>query len=193
MRRLRFLAPVLGLTLLLGACGSDDSPKAEADPTPSGAASASPSGSPSASASDVADPSASPVPTKAPAGETAEEFIRRWLSLEYGMEQTGDTAAYRAASKGCTSCDRTADAVESYYRAGGYVAPSPGVIRRLRKQDAIPGYTVYLVDLNYAPSTYKRGADRKAERFEGGPITYKMTLRKRAGLWNVDQYTNYVS
>lgn len=191
MRRLRFLAPVLGLTLLLGACGSDDSPEAEADPTPSGSSSASPSGS--GSPSDVADPSASAVPTEAPAGETAVQFIRRWLSLEYGMEQTGETSAYRAASRGCRSCDRTADAVEQYYKAGGYVAPSRGIIRRLRKQDAIPGYTVYLVDLNYAPSTYKRSANRKAERFAGGRITYKMTLRKRAGSWNVDQYTNYIS
>lgn len=195
MRRLRFLAPVLGLTLLLGACGSDDSPKAEADPTPSGSSSASPSGSESPSASDVADPSSSPVPTKAPAGETAEEFIKRWFALEVQMERTGDTAAYVALTRRCEACRQTAATVEKIYTAGGYVRPEGKAVTKIVELPSVQGTKTFETTVALKPTTYVNYPGAKPGRFTGGRPTYQISLAEPSGDqgWTVVDFAKVVT
>ena len=192
MRRLRFLAPVLGLTLLLGACGSDDSPKAEADPAPSGAASASPSGSPSASASDVADPSASRVPTKAPAGETAEEFIKRWNVTETAMENSGESEVFRAMTKDCRPCAETADSVDRYYSAGGYIRSQGRDIVSFKKLPTKSGFAAYMVTFDIGPTTYRKRAGGPVQKIEGGRFVYQFEMRQ-ASEWRLLDVSAVVS
>ncbi|MBZ5735732.1 hypothetical protein K8Z61_14655 [Nocardioides sp. TRM66260-LWL] len=131
------------------------------------------------------------MPTEAPAGESAEAFIRRWLALEFQMGVTGGTEAFLRVSRGCVSCERTAAAIRGFYRRGGYVRGGRGEIERLKRLPSKEGYVVLLADLSYEPTVYRKSSGSSESRLRGGPTTRKLTLDREDGEWNMFEFTNY--
>ncbi|MFZ2502214.1 MAG: hypothetical protein WAW88_06065 [Nocardioides sp.] len=165
-------AGIAALALALGAtgCTSADEP----DPTPTNSA------SPAESASTTPSPTASPSQV---AQETAEEFIRRWPIFEHQMLVTGDTAEYRALTKGCDACKRLADQVEGFYAAGGYVKVSPQRIQSLKTVRLSEQRAVFIVSATSGPTRYRESSDSSEERLPGGPARFQFTLRKAQQGW----------
>lgn len=162
------------LALALAGCGDDPEPNI-ADPT-----SEAPT-SPSIS-EPVTEPPTSSTPPE-PESETAQEFIRRWAEVEQKMQNSGDTAAYRALSDNCIGCDSLAATVEQYYGAGGSITWGGWRITRIRRFD--PSQIEYQVSVDSAPTRYREVSGGPLKRLTGGPAEWVIELRKEGQSWVV--------
>lgn len=161
----RALALTIAVPVLLAGCSDDP------EPTPK-----------------IPEPtSSSPSPTEPatgePEAESPEEFIRRWASEEARMENTGDTADYRALSQKCRACIELADLVEQYYGAGGFVEWDGWNIRSIRSRGT--GNRAFLVKVHSAPTKYAEKAGGKEKSFPGGPGAHLITLAPDGTSWQV--------
>lgn len=139
--------------------------------------------SPSPTASSPADPS----PTSAsatPEAETPEAFIERWAELETEMQNTGETAAYRAVTSRCQACVDLADLVEKYYEAGGYIRTEGHTVLSIDARAPASAH-VFLVRMRSAPSQYKESRDAPIQRLEGGTSDYELTLSRESSGWSL--------
>lgn len=160
----------LAATLGLGACGGDDDATAD----PSAATTATPRTSP------IADP----YRTEAPTAESARQFIERWNTTETAMENTGDSSNYRAMTRGCEPCRKTANQIDAIYDAGGRVLAEGRRILFIRQLPSAEGYTVFRVGFDVGTTRYVERPDADPQSFPGGKRTYQFEL-KRAGAWRL--------
>lgn len=160
----RALALTLAVPLLLSGCSEDEPTPKIPDPTTS-------------------SPTPTPDETETPEAESAEDFIRRWATVESEMENTGETSEYRSLSDGCRACADLADLVEKYYAAGGYVEWSGWDIRSIKPRGNSD--LVYVVKVQSAPTRYAEKAGGKEKGFEGGPGEHLITLEAVGASWVV--------
>ncbi|GAB3038819.1 hypothetical protein GCM10011376_34210 [Nocardioides flavus (ex Wang et al. 2016)] len=160
----RALALTLAVPVLLAGCSDDPEP------------------TPKMPESTSSSPSPSPTETKEPEAESPEEFIRRWAAIEAEMENTGDTSEYRALSERCRACNKLADLVEQYYRAGGFVEWDGWTIRSIRAQG---DEGTYLVRVNSAPTRYVEKSGGKEKFFPGGSGAHLIRLAPAGSSWKV--------
>ncbi|WP_110182301.1 hypothetical protein [Nocardioides solisilvae] len=138
--------------LLLAGCADDPEPKF-AEPTEAASA------SPSESATQAA-------------AETPEEFIRRWAELSTDMQNTGDTEAYLAITKGCRPCQDTADNISGIYAAGGSVEWGGMTVERIKTLSG-GAFDVWTTS---KPTRYRRSASASEKRLPGGRVKYQLVL-----------------
>lgn len=172
-RPLAALSLAAALLAATTACSGDDPPEGDGSP------SASPATSPSASsptASTTADP---------PQRESAKAFIRRWFAASREMQTTGDTAAFRALGKNCSTCDTLADRVDEIYRSGGWVRYHGTRVLRISKSGSLAGNPQWDAATDGAPTKYRESADAPVKQLAGGRAVIRMTLTKVDGSWKV--------
>lgn len=121
-------------------------------------------------------------PTKGTKQETAEQFIRRWNDEQREM-QKGDTTKYRKIAGECESCMRTADSIDEFYAAGGYVKTEGRSIVWWRKLGKTAGGTIYQLRVSSAPTEYTTRKGAPVQTFDGGQVTYELLLNRRDGRW----------
>ena len=160
-------AVLLAAPALAGCTGDDPQPKISPSPTASSPASPSPTST-----------------SATPEAETPEAFIRRWAELETEMQNTGDTSAYRAVTRGCDACGRAADLVDQYYAAGGFIEFGGHSLSAIERVESAGG-AVFTVRDRTEPTKYKESADAPTKTFEGGVNRLQFTLRKVGPSWNV--------
>lgn len=159
---------VLLAALALGAC--DDEP-----PPPN----------PSESATLPTSPSPSESSSSPPEAESPQEFIRRWIGLQTGMQNTGETEEFRQASRGCQPCDSFADRVDRIYAAGGYVTTdgwTPTSFQRVSQQGEV---VVYRVAIRNALTTYAEKKGGPDKTLPAGDGLIEFTLRGSSGAFVV--------
>ncbi|MCF6376410.1 hypothetical protein L2K70_02220 [Nocardioides KLBMP 9356] len=159
------LALALAGVLLLAGCTDDP------DPTPKIPEPTSSSPSPTASESET------------PNAESAEDFIRKWAAVEAQMENTGETAEYRAMSKGCKACSELADNVERVYEAGGYLKWDGWQIKRITQREFQDNQ--YVVKVVSRPTEYKESSNGAVKKLAGGPGAHLLTLKTLGDSWLV--------
>lgn len=170
MRRLRAAATALVAVLALSACNGGDDPD---DPK----SSSTPSGSPSVPSTPTTDPL-----TEAPPGETARQFIRRWVALGNQMQATGETEAFLAvAGPDCDSCEKFANQMSQIYKNGGAVRGGGERISEMKREST----TVWVITRVATPSEYTESADGELKRFPGGDYRSRIILAKVDGEWIV--------
>ena len=165
--RLRILAAALALPLALSgaltACGGD--PVAPPPLTP------------------ATFTASSPTPTEQ--AETAEEFIRRWVAVDTKMQNTGDTAGYRAISEPmCTACDGLADQIEAIYGRGGIVQTDGFEIVAIDRR-GVGSPATYDVSVHSAPTSVKPRSGAAWQHLNGGDFTYELVLSRTPGSWKI--------
>jgi hypothetical protein len=150
------LAPVL---LVLSACGGGDD--------------------------SVADPPVSSAPTSSPTASTGHEspehFIRRWAAEDARIQQTGDTARFRAMSHGCKGCAKLADLVDRIYEAGGYIHTRGWQVRSISKQ----GRNTYALRVFTSSTTYTKSEGGKPRHLPSGPAEFQLQLQWTTQAWRV--------
>lgn len=140
--------------------------------------------------------SVSPSPTAssaAPEEESPEAFIRRWAQLETEMQNTGDTSAYRAVTAACQPCTRTADLVDEFYSAGGFIRTDGRTVESLRRLGVAKDAVSYQVRMRSAPTEYKERADGELRTFPGGVSDYRVELVRKRSEWHVRDYAELAS
>lgn len=120
--------------------------------------------------------------TQAPKGETARQFIRRWVALGNQMQETGKTEAFlKVAGPDCKSCRDFADSVAKIYKDGGHIAGGAETIVRLERESA----TQWVVTTEAEPTDYFESSDGPAKNFPGGKSKSRMYLASVDGRWIV--------
>lgn len=167
--RARTAAIAACLLLALTAC-SDDAPVADPPATPTPTAT-------SASASPSADDL-----TSAPPGETAEQFIRRWVELGNQLQHTGNAAAYLSVSgPDCDTCRELATTLSKIYRAGGESRGGTERITSLKPESQ----NRWILEVIAGPTEYERRAGAATEKLPGGSFRTRVQLAKDNGRWIV--------
>ncbi|HWJ65858.1 MAG TPA: DUF6318 family protein [Nocardioides sp.] len=171
---LRLATAALAGILLLSGC-SDDGPDA-GDPmstwTPTGTIESS-------------SPSPTDPLTTAAQGETAREFIERWVALVDKMQQTGDTEAFLdLAGPDCRSCRRMADNVSQVYGDGGRIDTDGSRISRVQ-HDGGDQWSVTLVG---SPTTVFDKDGKPSTRLPGGRYQLLAFIVKADGNWTMGEF-----
>ncbi len=174
--RAALAAALAGLVLLTG-CQSDPEPRF-ADPTAS-------------------PPPVSGQPTSAPptpsitetSTETAQEFLRRFQSEAFEMQRTGDTSVYRRMTSTCSACKQFADSVDDVYRSGGSAEVGEGSVTAIRPLGRRNGFLIFDYDLDTAPGRILDAGGKVVQRFDGGPSSFQVSVRKVKGTWVVTDLT----
>jgi hypothetical protein len=108
--------------------------------------------------------------------KTPQEFIRLWRDVTTEMFNTGDTAVYRAITEGCVPCKQTADDVEKYYAAGGYVKTKGSRIDSIKRAGRDGGNPVFVVRRTAEPTRYRESKTGPVKRLAGGRTATRVTL-----------------
>jgi hypothetical protein len=127
-----------------------------------------------------------PSPSEAfdPTQETAKEFIRRWIRLSNQVQRTGETDEYRRITRGCKECDSFATHMERIHRDGGFVRTKGERVRSMRHE----GGPSWRVEVESFPTVYRESRDGQRGTFEGGDISYLVTIDKKKGEWRLTYY-----
>lgn len=125
----------------------------------------------------------SPSESETAEAESAQNFIRRWASVEAEMENTGDTAEYLELSRGCRACAKLAKLVEGYYASGGYVKWQGWEIINVRPHGN--SGRAFSVRVDSAPTSYVEKAGGPSKSFPGGPGQHLLTLDPVDSSWVV--------
>lgn len=171
------LVAVLSVVIgLLAACGGGGDGDATAPMSPGAP---SPSSSASSSRTTVAP---RPDLTVAPPGETAEQFIRRWIELGNRMQTTGETEAYLdVAGPDCDTCREFARRIGDVYSAGGQSRGGEETILALK--DEAP--TQWVLRIRAAPAVYRERPGGPEKRLSGGEYRSRVYLAEVSGRWIV--------
>jgi hypothetical protein len=141
---------------------------------------------PKISPSSTVSTSASPSPTSTSPtteAETPEAFIRRWNQLSTEMQNTGETAGFRALSDGCQACIDVATTVERYYAAGGFVRTDGWKFRSLSCGASGGSRTECTGRMLNSPTVYAESGSSPEQRLPGGPFVEVFDLHKTADGW----------
>jgi hypothetical protein len=152
----RTLAAALAAGVLLAGCSDDPEPTFEPPASPS----------PSESESSSAEPEA----------QSPEEFVREWFELNFQMQNSGDTQAFRAASKDCATCNDIAERVDDIYKAGGTIRLASQEVLRIELGARSRTVKQYEVAVLTSSTVYREAAGSKSKRLEGGRSSYTVTV-----------------
>jgi hypothetical protein len=167
VRRLTTLAAVTLPLMFVSGCGGDPvKPKPFETPT--------------------ASTSPTPTQTAPPQAESAEAFVRRWVTAQNDMQMSGDTKDYRSMGFKCDACDGFADIIDRIYAAGGHVETLGWRIVSI--QDG-PTKLSFALDVDIRPTTYVEVKGGPKKRLPGGSPTEFIQFLKRAGQWRVTRVT----
>lgn len=166
---------VLLVPLLLAGCSSEPEPVV-ADPTPAVTSSPTPVESSSAAAP-----------------ETAEAFIKRWLSASVDMQNAGDSSSYRAMAPVCKPCIDLADRVDSYYEAGGFIRFLGQEATEISAVPSGSGTTALRVKIKTRATSYRVSADAPTSRIEGGDDVLEVVLERSSDDWTVKDFSRIAS
>lgn len=156
--------------LALSACNGGDDPD---DPKSSG--------TPSEPTSAPSTPTTDPL-TEAPKGETARQFIRRWVELGNEMQATGNTEAFLAVTgPDCDSCKKFANQMSQIYRNGGAVRGGRERLSDMKRETG----AVWVVRRVAEPSEYTESTDGELKKFPGGDYRSRIILARVDGKWIV--------
>ncbi len=131
----RSLAAALVVTLLMSGCSSESGNsdnRADDQPSASQATKSQPDTS-RKTAGNEPKPSAPTLPAEAKGDSVnaAEAFVEHYIDLFNYAMTTGDTKAFRAASRGCEGCDNYAALFEKVERAGGSAKSRGWIIQEM--------------------------------------------------------------
>lgn len=171
------LVAVLSVVIgLLAACAGGGDGDATAPMSPGAP---SPSSSASSSRTTIAP---RPDLTVAPPGETAEQFIRRWIELGNWMQTTGETGPVLALSgPDCDTCRAFARKIEALYAAGGESRGGEETVLSLTKESP----TQWVVRSRVAPAVYRESRGGPEKSLSGGVFRSRLYLVKFDGRWTV--------
>ena len=152
------LAGTLGcFALLLSACGGGDD--------------------------SVADPPVSPAtssPTESAQHESAEQFIRRFVSVSNKMEAHGGTSDYLALTIGCKPCESLATQIREARHAGGFYRSKGWSLREIQPE-VHGGRGTVDVSVSSAPTTYRTAAHAPVQHYTGGWTVLRLTQSVQNG------------
>jgi hypothetical protein len=137
----------------------------------------------------VADPPVSPAPTSAsatppPKRESAEHFIRRFVAVSNRMEMRGDTERYLALTHGCRTCRLLAHQIASARANGGFYKSRGWLLKRLGVEVSGESGGANL-DVISASTRFKTSAEAPIQHYSGGPLSFRLDLRRIGGQWRV--------
>lgn len=138
-------------------------------------------------------PSASPSAPETVEPETAKEFIRRWVVLQNEMQVSGDTEEYRRNSIRCGTCIAFAERIEGIYAAGGSIQTTGWRIRTLLSVRGTASAKVVEAVVDSGQTRYVEERGSKAKSLPGGRLTERFELRRRAGAWQMFEYSEVAS
>lgn len=127
-----------------------------------------------------------PTETDAHEAETAEEFVRRWVTASDGLQATGKDAPFRRLSRGCQPCAELADRVVQIYAAGGSIEYAGSEVRLLELTEEDPPR--FNLDLESPETLIRDSRGRIDERLPAGVGRYDLLLDGRPGSWRVVSY-----
>lgn len=158
----RATAAVLAAGLLLAGCSDDPEPRF--------------------------DPTESPSPTEsstsaAPEAQSPEDFIREWFELNTEMQNTGETEAFRAASKPCARCEDMAEQVETIYRDGGSISIDGQEVLRVKVGARSVDQKQFQVTVDASPTRLVEASGQEAQVLPGGRSTYEVTVVRKGDSW----------
>ncbi len=168
----RFCAAGLALGLLMLAGCTDDEPD---PPPPTSSTPSSPT-------------STEPTDSPSPDPESAEDFIRRWVEEDIKMQNTGETGSFRRLNHRCKPCDRLANLVRNYYRAGGYVKTEGWRITGIEPIAKRGDTRVVMVHVDGGPTEYRESSDSRTKHLPGERTRFQFTVRKLSDGWAVLDY-----
>lgn len=171
------------VVLLLSGCSDEPEPKF-ADPT-----SEVPT---STGVEPVTEPPTS-EPTEVPKPEGAQAFIRRWHQVSDAMQVSGETKDYRQLGPDCESCVRTADLVESYYVAGGFIRYAGTDVQSIKKVSSNGDVLEFEVTRNSPPTRFQESASAPTMTIDGGKSMLRMKIRREGAAWVVVDYSQAAS
>lgn len=136
----------------------------------------------------VADPPVSPSSTSSSTGtpqrETAEAFIRRFVSISNAMEMRGSTKEYLALTSDCKPCRSLARQIGSARREGGFYRSRGWSIESM--QVHVPRNVGRVnVAVKSAPTSFKTSADASVQHYSGGDFTFRIAIRRSGSTWEV--------
>lgn len=128
------------------------------------------------------EPVSRPSASVDPYAETAEQFIRRFTSVEARMARTGRSGPFESITdRSCTSCLRELQLYRRIYRDNGWVrggAESVNWVHRL-------GPRLWQYHVTIQPTTYAVSATASPRHLSGGTELLEISLRRETGLWKV--------
>ena len=159
---------LLAICLMLTACAAED------DPTPI-----------------FAEPTAPPdvTTTAQPEKETVEQFLDRWAEEGREMQNSGETASYRALTDDCEPCTSFADQVDEFYSAGGFIETEGQRITAVERDGKTNLAVAYNVRAETSPTEYRESSDTQNETLAGGTVLYRIHLKRENNDW---RFLNYV-
>ncbi|GAA2113071.1 hypothetical protein GCM10009843_00380 [Nocardioides bigeumensis] len=167
----RSLYAAIGLLLALCvACSGDPEPQVE--PAPS-------------------TPTADPLPTESPTPEpseepeTAEEFLRRWVVEYEDMQSTGDSAPFRATSRGCRECLAIADRFEGIYSSGGFIRGGAITVTDVRRAGRIGTAESWILEFDATRTRYRETSGAPAQTLQGGHSGFRFVLEPDGGAFTI--------
>lgn len=184
----RSLAAVLAFALMVSGCSGDGGGSANkegAQPTASeGATEAETS---TKKLGEESEPSAPTLPPKAMGDsvKAAEAFVEHYIDLFNYAMTTGDTKAFRAASRGCEGCDAYAALFEKQYRRGGSNQSEGWSVGNLSFAKGQNGL-VALVSVASAKMRYKKSDKAKWIVYSSDKFPLRLFLDKDRP-WRVSQ------
>lgn len=175
LRTSRAAALALLAAFTLSACnGGDDPSEPVSTSTPSGTIET-PSNT---------TPTVDPL-TEAPKGETAQQFIRRWVALGNKMQETGETEAFLAvAGPDCRSCRDYASQIDEIYAKAGSIKTMGSNVVTAKHE----GGDEWTVTLEGAPTTYVESKGAEEETLPGGRYELVLYIVEVDGTWIVGDY-----
>ena len=156
----RTLAALGAAALLLGGCGGDPEPKV--DPT-------------------TPTPTLSPDESETAKPMSAEDVIRKWVQVQLDAQNTGDTSKLREQFSHCVACRSFANKIDAAYAHGGYVKAGAWRIRSIELAGHVDSRYEYNLTITAQPTKLLLKGDGKVKTFNGGPESFRMIFRKRAG------------
>lgn len=131
----------------------------------------------------------SPVSSPTPEPESAEEFVRRWVSLNREMLRTGDKSAFLAVSLRCSPCQGIADRVSEIYEAGGYVRTRGWTVLRIQRVTRQPASAQLTVLIRSAPTQYRESSSGEIKALPGGRLIELFELTMKHGEWRMVNFS----
>lgn len=171
----RALALSLAVPLLLAGCTEEEPTPKIPNPTTSSAT-----------------PTPEETETAEPESESPEDFIRRWISVNTDMQNTGNVAPYKDLSRKCKPCIRTANRVEQIYQDGGFLRTEGWILKKTIDMTGADGAPIYDLEIKSSPTEFKETARGEVERYAGGNIVMRVRLNSAAP-WQVIQLTQVPS
>ena len=158
------LAAVAALMLALSSCSEDPVKPKPLEPE-------------SSSSSPTSSPSETPKP------ESPQDVIRLWIATGNEMQTTGDTTTYRDVTRYCGDCKEFADYVERIYEKGGHIEFEGERIVEVARKAASRKAAAFDVKTRSGPTSYTERRGGPLKTYDGGTVTYRVTLELRNDRW----------